>query len=126
MACVELLSDHGVISVSFSGQVQVQQRVDAFEALLALQAQTSCRRVLVDLSNAVLVNGSHVETLEHAARLAGSPVMRGMRIACLGHDALASGIESLAAMRGFFCQRFGSRAAALRWLCGNVAPGRAA
>lgn len=126
MAWVELLPDYGVISVGLAGEVHVQQRVDAFEAVLALQARTRCRRVLVDLSHAWLVDGSHLEILDHAARLAGSPVVRGTRIACIGQGASASSIESLAALRGYFCQRFRSRAAALRWLCGNAAPAWAA
>ena len=44
MAGVLLLHDPGVISIRLSGAVRVQERVDVFEALLDLQAKTSCRR----------------------------------------------------------------------------------
>lgn len=121
MAGVQLLQDLGVISINLSGTIHVQQRVDAFEAMLELQSRTACRRVLVDLSQAVVVDGSHVETLDHAARLARSPVMRGMRIAYIGEIGSATSVESLAALRGYFYQRFRSRASALRWLCGEAA-----
>jgi hypothetical protein len=84
MTGVQLLPDYGVISVRLSGAVQVQQRVDAFDALRDLHVRTRCRKVLIDLRDAVLVDGSHAETLDHAARLARSSVMKGLRIAYIG------------------------------------------
>ena len=119
MACVQLLPEQGVICVQLSGAIEVQQRLDAFDALLDLQARTRCRKVLVDLSDAVLVDGSPVETLDHAARLARSSVMQGLRIAYIGGPESATSVESLAALRGYFFQRFRSRESALRWLCGD-------
>jgi hypothetical protein len=121
MSCIELLADLGVMSVRLAGPVEARHRAAMFDELLDLQGRTSCRRVLVDMTDAVIVDGSSVEAIEHAARLARHPVMRGLRVAYVGEARSASSIESLAALRGYFYQRFRTRAAALRWLCGNAA-----
>lgn len=126
MSAVELLSDLGVIVVKLSGSVALRDRAEALEALLQLQARTACRKVLVDLADAALVDSSNAETFEHAARLARDPVMRGLRIAYVGDAGSAISVESLAALRGYFYQRFRSRASALRWLCGSTPAARAA
>lgn len=118
---VDLLHELGVVRVVFSGQVSLQDRADALNAVLQHQAGSSYRKVLIDLGDATLADASSSETLAYASRLASDPVMRGMRIAYIGDASLAASVESLAALRGYFYQRFRSQASALRWLCGEDA-----
>ena len=117
MSAIELLPDLGVITVRLAGAVAIQQRAEALEALLELQAQTSYSKVLIDLSDATVVDGTSSETIQHAARLARNPIVRGTRIAYIGEPKSGTSVESLAALRGYFYQRFRSRSSALRWLC---------
>ena len=44
-----------------------------------------------------------------------------MRIAYVGEAPSAESVESLAALRGYFYQRFRSSGSALVWLCGEQA-----
>ena len=123
---IELVEGLPVIRVVFRGSVSLEDRVAALEGVIARQSTSSYRRLLVDLTDAEVTETSTSETLVHASRIARDPVIRGMRIAYIGAPALSSSLESLAALRGYFYQRFRSQVSALRWLCGEGALPRAA
>lgn len=116
---VDLVPGQHVIRAVFTGPVSVQERARALDTVLQSAARGACHRLLVDLSAATLLDASASETLGHASRLACEPTIRGMRVAYVGEAAAAASVESMAALRGFFYQRFRSQAAALRWLCGE-------
>ena len=118
---IDLLREPGVVRVAFTGEVSLQERAEALDAVLRCQAASACRNVLVDLADARLADASASETVAYVSRLAREPAMRAMRIAYVGDAWSASSVESLAALRGYFYQRFRSQAAALRWLCGEAA-----
>jgi len=113
---VELLPGAAVISVRFFGTATLSERAAAMEDVVQRQVESRARKLLVDLAHAQLVDASNAETFEYATRLAREPVIRGMRIAYVGDCARAASIETLAALRGYFYQRFPTRAAAMRWL----------
>jgi len=123
---IELLPDLPVIRVAFDGPVSVQDRADALDAVIHRQAASSYRRLMVDLTGASMNDASTSETIAHVSRLARHPIVRGMRIAYIGDASLSASVESLAALRGYFYQRFRSQASALRWLCGDGAMATAA
>lgn len=80
------------------------------------------RNLLIDMMQANVVEGSHVETIAYAARLARQSAMHKMQVAYVGDGASGANIEALATLRGYFYRRFPSRLAALRWMANG--PGR--
>ncbi|HEY0504166.1 MAG TPA: hypothetical protein VGD42_11805 [Lysobacter sp.] len=118
---VEPLPELSVIRVRFEGPLRLQERARALDDVIALHAAASYRRLLVDLSRATAMEDCEAGAWAHAGRLAREPALRAMRIAYLGEPASADSIESLAALRGYFYQRFRSQGSALVWLCGEEA-----
>lgn len=123
---IELLPELPVIRVVLQGRVSLQHRIEALDEVISRQSTSSYRKLLVDLSGATMADATTSETVAHASRLARHPTVRGMRIAYVGEASLSASVESLAALRGYFYQRFRTQASALRWLCGERALPRAA
>ena len=123
MPCViDKLPELGVIRVELTEEVTLHDRSVALDAALRLQAESGFRKLLIDLSQAVLVDASiSSEVVAHASRLAHDPVVRRLRIAYVGDPSPGASIESLAALRGYFYQRFRTQSSALRWLDGGKA-----
>ena len=118
MPCViDPLPELGIIRVALTEEVTLQDRSAALDAALQPQTRSGHRNLLIDLSQAVLVDASiSAEVVAHASRLARDPVVRTLRIAYVGDPAPGASIESLAALRGYFYQRFRTQASAMRWL----------
>jgi hypothetical protein len=121
MNCIiDKLPDLGIIRVKLTNEITLEDRSAALDKVLAQQAESAYRNVLVDLSDAVLVEASiSSEAIAHASRLARDPVVRTMWIAYVGDPTPGVGIESLAALRGYFYQRFRTQSSAIRWLSGE-------
>ncbi len=118
---VESLARLSVIRVTFEGALHVHQRSRALDEVLRQHAASGFRRLLVDIARAVPLEDCAGDAWAHAARLAREPALRDMRIAYVGESACGESVESLAALRGFFYQRFRTQASALVWLCGEEA-----
>jgi hypothetical protein len=113
---IALLPEPAVIQVTFAGVVTLQERSAALDRLIREQAGTAYERLLVDFTQAAVAEASNAETLDHATRMAREPGVKRMRIAYVGDAAISASVEALAALRGFYYQRFGATAPALRWL----------
>jgi hypothetical protein len=118
---VETLAELSVIRVRFDGPLHLHERSRALDEVLRHHAVSPCRRVLVDITRATPVEECPAYAWAHAARLAREPALRDMRIAYVGEALSAESVESLAALRGYFYQRFRTTGSALVWLCGEQA-----
>lgn len=113
---IEVLPALSAICVTFSEQVTINERANALEDILDTHDALKSRNLLIDMAQANVVEGSHVETLAYAARLARQSAMHAMQVAYVGDGVSGSNMESLAALRGYFYRRFPTRLAALRWM----------
>jgi len=114
---IALLPEPAVIHVTFSGVVTPHERFAALDGLIREQARSSYERLLVDFTQADVAQASNAETIDHATRMAREPAaVKRMRIAYVGDAAISASVEALAALRGYYYQRFGATAPALRWL----------
>ena len=113
---IELREPQKVIDVAFSGPVTVRERFEAMQAVVAAARTRGFKRVLADFSDARAKGHPQSEVLNYAVRLAGEPTLHKMAIAYVGTQDQTGGVEGVAALRGYFYQRFSTRDAALRWL----------
>jgi hypothetical protein len=113
---IEVLPALSAICVTFTETVTLPERARALEEILRHHHESEARNLLVDLTQATVIDASNAETVDYAARLARQPAIRSMRIAYVGDPVRSSSIESLAALRGYFYRRFSTRRAALRWM----------
>ncbi|HZX78194.1 hypothetical protein [Lysobacter sp.] len=118
---IDTLAELAVVRVRFDGAVHLHDRAEALDDLIRRCAGTAWRGLLVDFSRAQPVDACPLNAAAHAARLAREPLLRGMRVAYVGASASEESVESLAALRGYFYQRFRTQGAALMWLCGEQA-----
>jgi len=116
MSHVVQLGPDGVIEARFSGDVTVAEREAAMQKIVACHERSGASRLLADFTAAnALVDADDVLD-RYAARLANQPVLRRLRIAYVGTPAQTGNVEAIAALRGYFYQRFPHREAALSWL----------
>lgn len=113
---IELLPSVSAVCVTFTDRVTLQERASALEDILLHRDDSQADNLLVDMSDATVVEGSHVETIDYAARLARQTTLRTMQVAYIGDRAHGANIEALAALRGYLYRRFPTRGAALRWM----------
>jgi hypothetical protein len=113
---VRLMDERPVIAAVFSGSVTIPERFDAMQAIVRCSAKTGVLRLLLDFRQACAEANSQAETVAYAERLAGERAMRKMTIAYVGSPEQTAGVETLAALRGYFYQRFPDEESALRWL----------
>ncbi|UHQ19554.1 hypothetical protein LVB87_15410 [Lysobacter sp. KIS68-7] len=113
---IALLPEPAVIQVTFAGVVTPHERSAALDGLIREQARSSYERLLVDFTQADVAEASNAETIDHATRMARGPAVKRMRIACVGDVAISASVEALAALRGYYYQRFGATVPAIRWL----------
>lgn len=109
----------GVFQAVFYGDVTIEERALTLERSLQWIRQNNPQRILLDFTEARVVPASPEATIQHARNLAFEyNVTCGARIAYvsrLGPQEVES-VEMLAAVRGYFYQRFKDRAFALDWL----------
>ena len=113
---ISLMKDRGVIEAVFSGSVTIAERIEAMQTIAKCSQRSGAVRLLADFQQARPKVGSHEETTAYAEQLASEPTLRKMTIAYVGTPEQTANIELVAAVRGYFFQRFSSTAAALRWL----------
>jgi hypothetical protein len=110
----------GVIRIVFSGPVYIEDRARALREILEGLSSSGSKFILVDFRAAWLVAASAEASDRHAANLAREyQQWSGARIAYLSGPEdrrPASPVEQLAAMRGYYYQRFTDEGAAMRWL----------
>lgn len=114
---VRLLEHCAVIEAVFSGTVTIAERIDAMHAIARCSARSGATRLMVNFRHACHDPGSHAETVAYAEQLASEPTLRRMTIAYVGSPEQTASVEMVAAVRGYFYQRFATEDAALRWLC---------
>lgn len=108
-----------VVAVTYSGAVTIEQRVAALQDVLLLLNDRSFSGVLVDFEHGWVVPAPFDANNRHAANLASAyRNFRGLRIAYVSVLAPNSVpiVETLAAARGFFYERFQSKKLALQWI----------
>jgi hypothetical protein len=105
-----------VIRVVFSGLVTVAERFQAMQAIVALHEREGYAKLLADFRQATVVESTTAETNAYATRLARDLPKHRMKIAYVGEVAQTAGVEAIAALRGYFYQRFRTEDDALRWL----------
>ena len=113
---VRVMDERPVIVAVFSGIVTIAERLEAMQAIVQCSAKTGAVRLLADFRGAHAEVEPEAETGAYAQRLAGEPVLRKMTIAYVGSPEQTSGVETVAALRGYFYQRFPDASSALRWL----------
>ena len=113
---LDLLPDDGVIALRFDGSVTVGERFQAMRDVVGQHEASGYTRLLADFSQADIAEASNEEVDAYATALAREPAMRRLRIAYVGEKRQTAGVEYIAALRGYFFQRFATRAEALRWL----------
>ncbi|MDB6163602.1 MAG: hypothetical protein JWL98_1034 [Xanthomonadaceae bacterium] len=113
---VDTLPDDKVIRAVFSGTVTITGRFQALQEIVALHEQNKYKKLLLDFGSAEGVARSMEESEAYAAKLAAALPNHRMKIAYVGDVTQTAGIESLAALRGYFYQRFRTSDEALRWL----------
>jgi hypothetical protein len=118
---IDALTLPGIFVVTYQGTVTTQERSCAVEAWSEWSLQPGANGVLLDFTQATVVHGSLEERVDLAKKLASQyrhlPSMRIAYVANLDNDDPVT-VEGLAASRGFFFERFTSRASATRWLLG--------
>ena len=105
-----------LIEVVFTGSVTIPERSDAFRAVVKAHSEHGYNKVLADFSQATAKIESDREMRAYANQLAQSWILKLFFIAYVGNQERTAGVESAAALRGYFFQRFVSREAALSWL----------
>jgi hypothetical protein len=113
---VDTQPEHATIRVVFSGAVTVAERFRAMTEIVALQQQTQYAKLLADFRHATVVATSQEETSTYATRLAQELPPHRMKIAYVGEATQTASVEALAALRGYFYQRFRTPGEAMRWL----------
>ena len=113
---VRLMDDRAVIAAVFSGTVTISDRFEAMQAIVRCSEQTGAMRLLADFRQARTEAASQAETVAYAERLADKLGTRKMTIAYVGSPEQTAGVETVAALRGYFYQRFPDEESALRWL----------
>jgi hypothetical protein len=109
----------GVVTSTFSGDVRIEERCEAIDAVVDVARNCQLRKLLLDFSRARL----HVESIEAwwrlADRLTHDEVLAQCQIAYVvpswRHFDVA--VDVLARGKGFLVEKFDNREAALRWLC---------
>lgn len=112
-------TEPGTCKVVYTGAVTIEDRARALDAILDWLREPGHKRVLVDLRNAWAVDGPMDACQRHASNLAREYTdLKGARFAYLSKPdcAVVSLAEQMAAVRGYFFQRFTDEASALRWL----------
>ena len=105
-----------VIELVFTGSVTIPERSDALRAVVQAHAEHGYIRLLADFSQATTQVESEGEMFAYADRLAQCWVLKPFSIAYVGGLEQTAGVESVAALRGYFFQRFFTRDAAISWL----------
>jgi hypothetical protein len=107
-----------LVSCAFTGKVNVEERCDAVDAVIAAVDATGFTRLLIDLTEAQLVIEDVAEMNRLARRLANDPTLARCRIAYLRPEEPQwdPAVEILARGRGFRAERFARRDGALAWL----------
>jgi hypothetical protein len=113
---VDTQPQHATIRVVFSDAVTVAERFQAMTEIVDVQRQTQYAKLLADFRLATVVATSEEETNAYATRLAHELPPHRMKIAYLGEAAQTAGVEVIAALRGYFYQRFRTPEDAMRWL----------
>jgi hypothetical protein len=113
---IDTRPENAMIRVVFSDTVTVAERFQAMTAIVALQQQTHYAKLLADFRQAVVVVTSAEETSAYATQLAQELPPHRMKIAYVGEATQTAGVEVIAALRGYFYQRFRTPEEALRWL----------
>ena len=113
---VRVLEHCAVIEAAFSGRVTIAERIDAMHAIARCSERSGATRLLANFRQACPEPASREETTSYAAQLASEPTLRRMSIAYVGSPEQTDSVEMLAAVRGYFYQRFTTEEAALRWL----------
>ncbi|MFL6591568.1 MAG: hypothetical protein ACJ8GK_02520 [Luteimonas sp.] len=113
---IRTLERERVIDLVFSGLVTIPERLQAMKAVVTASRTNGFTRLLADFSQANMRVEAHSDVLEYAERLALEPTLHKMAIAYVGTQEQTAGVEGVAALRGYFFQRFFTREAALRWL----------
>jgi hypothetical protein len=113
---VDTHPEHALIRVVFSDAVTVAERFTAMTEIVALQQQTLYAKLLADFRQATVVSTSEDEINSYATRLAQELPPHRMKIAYVGEASQTAGVEVIAALRGYFYQRFRTPEEAMRWL----------
>ena len=110
----------GVITSTFSGDVRIEERCEAIDQVLDVARSRELTRLLLDFSDARLYLEAPDAWWKLADRLTHNEVLIHCQIAYVvprrRHFDVA--IDVLARGKGFLAEKFDSREAALRWLCG--------
>lgn len=111
----------GILVITYQGAVNTQERSRAVQIWSEWSFQPEAKGVLLDFTQATLVPGSLEERIDLAKKLANRyrqlPSMKIAYVTTQGSDDPVT-VEGLAASRGFFFERFTSKASATRWLLG--------
>lgn len=110
------LADQGILAIAFFGLVTMAERIEALRLLVHEHELTGDYRLLADFRQANVVPELPAETDAHAERLAREPALHRFRIALVGERGRIRSIEYMAALRGYFFERFTSSDEAMRWL----------
>jgi hypothetical protein len=113
---IDTRPDDAMIQVVFTDTVTVAERFQAMTAIVALQQQTQYAKLLADFRHAVVAATSKEEASTYATRLAQELPPHRMKIAYVGDATQTAGVEVIAALRGYFYQRFRTPEEAMRWL----------
>ena len=105
-----------VIELVFTGSVTIPERSDALREVVKAHSEHGYIRLLADFSQATTHVESEGEMFAYANRLAQCWVLKPFSIAYVGGQERTAGVESAAALRGYFFQRFLTRDAAISWL----------
>ena len=111
----------GILVVTYEGAVTTRERSRAVQIWSEWSFQPEAKGVLLDFTQATLVPGSLEERIDLAKKLANQyRQLQSMQIAYVTNTGMDDPVtvEGLAATRGFFFERFTSRANATRWLLG--------
>ena len=111
-----LLRDDRVIDVRFAGDVAIAERHAVMQLIVRAHDETGYTRLLLDFSTARVQEGTHEELRQYAEHLAREPLIHKMTIAYVGSTEQTANVEGMAALHGYFYQRFSTRDLALRWL----------
>jgi hypothetical protein len=113
---IDTLPGNKVIRAVFSDRVTIPDRFNALQEIVSLNGQNKYEKLLLDFRNAEVVASSIEESHTYAAELAMALPNHRMKIAYVGELSQTAGIEALAALKGYFYQRFRTSEGALRWL----------
>ena len=105
-----------LIELVFTGSVTIPERSDALRAVVKAHSEHGYIRLLADFSQATTLVESESDMVAYADRLAQCWVLKPFSIAYVGDHERTAGVESVAALRGYFFQRFVTREAAISWL----------